>query len=86
MMRVDKFLKTSRLIKRRTLAREICDQGRIQINQRPCKASTKVVVGDQLTIQFGQKELVVQVDQLLDTANKEQASKMYHVLKEDIIQ
>lgn len=83
---MDKFLKTSRLIKRRTLAKEICDQGRIKINQRPCKASSKVAVGDQLTIQFGQKELVVQVDQLLDRATKEQASQMYHVLKEDIIQ
>lgn len=84
-MRVDKFLKTSRLVKRRTLAKEVCAQGRVSIDGRPCKAGTEVKVGDMLTIRFGQKELTVQIEQLLDSANKEQARGLYQVIKEDII-
>lgn len=84
-MRVDKFLKISRLVKRRTLAKEVCDQGRVKLNQRPCKASSVVAVGDYLSIRFGQKEVTVRVERLLDSASKEQANSLYHVVSEDII-
>lgn len=81
-MRLDKFLKVSRLIKRRTLAKEICDQGRIQINGRPAKASTDVQVNDRLTITFGTKILEVQVQAVAEHVKKEQAAAMYTVLSE----
>ncbi len=84
-MRVDKFLKTSRLIKRRTLAKEICNQGRVKLNHRPCKASSTVAVGDLLSIQFGHKEVTVRVKHLLNSASKEQASQCYQVVKEEDI-
>lgn len=85
-MRVDKFLKVSRLVKRRTLAKEICDQGRVKLNNRVCKASTTIRVGDLLSIQYGKKEVTVKVEQLFDSASKEQASQCYRVIKEvDIV-
>lgn len=56
-MRLDKFLKASRLVKRRTLAKEVCDQGRVQINGRPSKAGTAVAVGDTISIRFGNRTL-----------------------------
>ncbi|GIM46052.1 RNA-binding S4 domain-containing protein [Collibacillus ludicampi] len=81
-MRLDKFLKVSRLIKRRTLAKEICDQGRIQINGRPAKASTEVRVDDVLTITFGTKIVEVKVHAIAEHVKKEQAAEMYTVLSE----
>lgn len=83
MMRLDKFLKVSRLIKRRTLAKEVADQGRIQINGQVAKASSNVKVGDELSIQFGQKILTVQIESLQESAKKEEASQLYKVLKEE---
>lgn len=85
-MRVDKFLKTSRLIKRRTLAKEICKQGRVKLNDQPCKASATVNVGDHLSIRYGHKEVTVQVKNLLESASKDQASQCYEIVKvEDIV-
>jgi ribosomal 50S subunit-recycling heat shock protein len=81
-MRLDKFLKVSRLIKRRTLAKEVCDQGRIAINGRPAKASTKVNVGDVLTVTFGTKILEARVELLQESAKKELAAQMYTILSE----
>lgn len=60
-MRLDKFLKVSRIIKRRSVAKEIADQGRILVNDRPAKSSTKVAAGDTLTIKFGNKTEVVKI-------------------------
>ena len=60
-MRLDKYLKVSRLIKRRTVANEACDAGRVLINDKPAKASTNVKVGDTLTIQFGNKDVKVEI-------------------------
>ena len=60
-MRLDKYLKVSRLIKRRTVANEACDAGRVFINDRPAKASANVKTGDVITIQFGNKEVKVEV-------------------------
>ncbi|MFS3916375.1 RNA-binding S4 domain-containing protein [Bacillus australimaris] len=82
-MRLDKFLKVSRLIKRRTLAKEVADQGRISINGIQAKASSDVKEGDELQIRFGQKLVTVQVNELKDTTKKEEAAGMYTVLKEE---
>jgi ribosomal 50S subunit-recycling heat shock protein len=84
-MRLDKFLKVSRLIKRRTLAKEVADQGRIMINGAVAKASSTVKVGDELTIQFGQKKLTVKVTDLKETTKKEEAANLYEVIREERI-
>ncbi|MGC5326806.1 RNA-binding S4 domain-containing protein [Brevibacillus sp. SYSU BS000544] len=81
-MRLDKFLKVSRLIKRRTLAKDVCDQGRIEINDRPAKASSNVKIGDKLAIRFGQKVVVVAVDDIKENPRKEEAASLYHVIGE----
>ncbi|WP_050613578.1 RNA-binding S4 domain-containing protein [Bacillus testis] len=82
-MRLDKFLKVSRLIKRRTLAKEVADKGRISINGLPAKASSNVKVGDELFIQFGQKLVTVRIEKLQETVRKEEAADMYSVVKEE---
>jgi len=84
-MRLDKFLKVSRLIKRRTLAKEVADQGRITINGSPSKAASKVAAGDELVIRFGQKLVTVEVLNLQETVKKEDAASMYRVVKEEKI-
>lgn len=82
-MRLDKFLKVSRLIKRRTLAKEVADQGRILINGNKAKASTVVKEGDELQIRFGQKVVTARVDQLRENVRKEQTAEMYTILNEE---
>lgn len=82
-MRLDKFLKVSRLIKRRTLAKEIADQGRIFINGKQAKASSDVKLGDELQIQFGNRILTVKVENISETAKKDEAASMYSVIKEE---
>ncbi|MBT9670708.1 RNA-binding S4 domain-containing protein [Secundilactobacillus kimchicus] len=82
-MRLDKFLKVSRIIKRRTVAKEIADKGRILVNDRPAKSSTDVRANDTLVIKFGNKTLTVQVLQLLDTTKKQDAENMYKIISED---
>lgn len=69
-MRLDKFLKVSRIIKRRTVANEACDAGRVLINDKPAKASTNVRVGDILTIQFGNKETKVEILDVQETVKR----------------
>lgn len=83
MMRLDKFLKVSRLIKRRTLAKEIADQGRIFINGKQAKASSDVKLDDELQIQFGNRILTVKVEKISETAKKDEAASMYSVIKEE---
>ncbi|TMV44283.1 RNA-binding S4 domain-containing protein [Paenibacillus mesophilus] len=82
-MRLDKFLKVSRLIKRRTVAKDVSDQGRIWINGREAKASSTVKIGDELVIRFGQKSVTVRVERIAETTRKEEAGEMYTVLKEE---
>lgn len=82
-MRLDKFLKVSRIIKRRTVAKEIADQGRITINDRVAKSSTDVSPNDRLVIKFGNKTLTVQVLQLLETTKKQDAENMFKIVSED---
>lgn len=82
-MRLDKFLKVSRLIKRRTLAKQVADQGRITINGKVAKASSVVKEGDELAIRFGQKIVTARVEVLKDSTKKEDAASMYTILKEE---
>lgn len=84
-MRLDKFLKVSRLIKRRTVAKDVSDQGRIWINGKEAKASSAVKIGDELVIRFGQKSVTVRVDKLSESVRKDEAGEMYTVLKEQSI-
>jgi ribosomal 50S subunit-recycling heat shock protein len=82
-MRLDKFLKVSRLIKRRTLAKEVSDQGRIEINGKEAKASTIVKVGDELTLRLGHRKVTARIDRIQETSRKEEAAEMYTILKEE---
>lgn len=84
-MRLDKFLKVSRLIKRRTLAKEVSDQGRILVNGIQAKASTNVKVGDELTVRFGQRVVTVKIEKLQETTRKEEAAEMYTTIKDERI-
>ena len=79
-MRLDKFLKVSRLIKRRTVANEACDAGRVLVNDRPAKASARVKAGDVLEIQFGSKSVRVEVLNVQETVKKEEAQELYRYL------
>lgn len=79
-MRLDKYLKVSRLIKRRTVANEACDAGRVLINDKPAKASTNVKAGDVITIQFGNKEVKVEVLDVQETVRKEEAKELFRYL------
>ena len=81
-MRLDKFLKISRIIKRRTVAKEVADKGRIQVNGKLAKSSTDVKVGDELRIQFGNKILEVAVEELHESTKKDDAAKMYRIISE----
>ena len=79
-MRLDKFLKLSRLIKRRTVANEACDAGRVLINDKPAKASANVKAGDILTIQFGNKDVKVEVLDVQETVKKEEAKELFRYI------
>ena len=74
-MRLDKYLKVSRLIKRRTVANEACDSGRVLINDKPAKASANVKEGDILTISFGNKEVKVEVLDVQETVKKRRSQR-----------
>ena len=78
-MRLDKFLKTSRLVKRRTVAKEMCDGGRVSVNHRPAKAGTEVKEGDIITIEKSGKVTEVEVLQTRDNAPASQAAEMYRL-------
>ncbi len=79
-MRLDKYLKVSRLIKRRTIANEACDAGRVTINDRPAKASADVKAGDIIEIRFGNKEVRVEVLSVQETVRKEDAASLFKYL------
>lgn len=80
-MRIDKYLKNSRLIKRRTVAKEACEQERITINDKIAKPGTEVREGDVICIRFGTSTIKVKVTKLLETVRKEDASDMYEVVE-----
>ena len=79
-MRLDKYLKVSRLIKRRTVANEACDAGRVLVNDKPAKASVPVKAGDTVEIQFGSKNVKVEVLDVKDTVRKEDAENLFRYL------
>lgn len=79
-MRLDKFLKVSRLIKRRTVANEACDAGRVLVNDKTAKASLNVKEGDVIEIQFGTRAVKVEVLDVQETVNKDEAKELYRYL------
>lgn len=79
-MRIDKFLKVSRLIKRRSIAKEMADQGRITVNDKVAKSSTSVSVNDVLEIHYGTRDVKVKIINILDTTKKDEANTLYEVI------
>lgn len=79
-MRLDKYLKVSRIIKRRTVANEACDASHISVNGKPAKASYDVKVGDVIEVRFGARTLSVRVTAVMETVRKSEATEMYEVL------
>ena len=82
-MRLDKYLKVSRIIKRRTVAKEACDGGRVSINCKPAKAGAEVKENDLLEIRFGSRVGRYRITDVREVVRKEAASEMYAVLEED---
>jgi ribosomal 50S subunit-recycling heat shock protein len=81
-MRLDKFLKVSRLIKRRTVANEACDAARIFVNGKAAKASYSVKIGDLISVTFGTKTVTVRVLEIKETTKKAESASMYEVVSE----
>ena len=80
-MRLDKYLKVSRIIKRRTVANEACDAGRVTVNERLAKASHEVKIGDVVEIKFGNKTTKFEILETGDTVRKEDAAHMYQIVE-----
>lgn len=80
-MRIDKFLKNSRLIKRRTIAKEACDTGKVTLNDKQAKAGSEVKIDDIIKLEFGRGPLVVRVLLLSESSKKEDASGMYEIIE-----
>lgn len=76
-MRLDKYLKVSRLIKRRTVAADACNAGRVMVNGKVAKAGTTIKVGDEIEIVFGNRNVKVRVDSIAETVKKDDAKEMY---------
>ncbi|MEI7885563.1 MAG: RNA-binding S4 domain-containing protein [Clostridia bacterium] len=81
-MRLDKYLKVARLVKRRTLAKELCDAGRVKHNGRVAKAGSDITIGSLLTLAYGNKEIDIRVMQIFNQARVDVANTMYDVLAE----
>ncbi len=79
-MRIDKFLKNSRLIKRRTVAKDACDQGRVFVNDKVAKAGSEVRVGDVIRVEFGNSSISARVLDIKDSSKKEDAAGMYEII------
>ncbi len=85
-MRLDKYLKVSRLVRRRTLAKDVADNGRIEINGKTAKSSSKVAIGDELTLYYGNRILKVRVTEIKDSTKKQDAALMFETLSEERIE
>lgn len=81
-MRLDKYLKVSRLIKRRTIAKEVSDAERILVNGKVAKASKEVAVGDTIEVTFGKKVVTIKVTNIIDSTKKSDAAEMYELISE----
>jgi len=79
-MRIDKFLKVSRIIKRRTVANEVCSAGRVRVNEKPAKPSTEIATGDRIDISFGNGVTSIRVTSVKESTRKEDAADMYEIL------
>lgn len=79
-MRIDKYLKASRIIKRRTVAKEACEQGKVSINGKTAKPGDEIKIGDVIAVSFGSGEMKVQVLELKESVGKDQADSLYKVL------
>jgi ribosomal 50S subunit-recycling heat shock protein len=84
-MRLDKLLKVSRIIKRRQTAKEVSDAGKISVNEKVAKSSTPLKVGDEITLHYATKTLVIRVLQIKDSTKKEDASQMYEIVREEVV-
>lgn len=84
-MRLDKFLKVARIIKRRPLAKEIAEKDRIKVNGQVAKPSVNIAVGDEIEITFGRTVLTIQVNKLKEHVRKEEAAMLYEIVKEEKI-
>jgi ribosomal 50S subunit-recycling heat shock protein len=84
-MRIDKYLKVSRIIKRRPVAKELLDAGKVMLNQQVAKASATIKIGDRITVTYGNKIIALQVVSLLENVRKEEASSMYQLLQEIVL-
>lgn len=83
-MRLDKFLKVSRLVKRREVAKQLCDGGDVLINGKPAKPSVEVVPGDELTLHLGRHTIVAKALEIKPYANKDQAGDMYQIISDEV--
>ena len=79
-MRIDKYLKVARIIKRRTVAKEACDIGRVFLNGKPAKAGAEVAVGDEIEVQFGSSVFKARVLIVQESVRKDDAADMYEVM------
>ncbi len=79
-MRIDKYLKNARVIKRRTVAKEACEQGRVFVNGKSAKPGTEVSVGDEIEIVFGTKPMKIRVEKLTEHVMKDDAKEMYTII------
>lgn len=84
-MRLDKYLKTARILKRRTVSKELADQQRVYVNGKIAKPSTDVKVGDEIRVLFGHRELAVKVMMIQKQVNKNDAALMFEVIEEKVI-
>jgi ribosomal 50S subunit-recycling heat shock protein len=84
-MRIDKYLKVSRIIKRRPVAKELLDAGKVMLNQQVAKASATIKIGDLITVTYGNKIIALQVVSMLENVRKEEASSMYQLLQEIVL-
>lgn len=85
-MRLDKFLKVSRIIKRRTLSKEISESSRVKVNGKVAKPGTKLKIGDEIEIEFGRSLLTVKVKELREHVLKEDSAMLYEIIKEEKIE
>lgn len=81
-MRIDKYLKNARIIKRRAIAKEACDQGRVLVNNKPAKPGTEVNTGDEIEIIFGSKPMKIKVEQVLEHVVKDDYKEMYSIIND----
>lgn len=81
-MRLDKFLKVSRVIKRRTLAKEVCDRGQVEVNGRPAKAGADIKPGDMVRINFGSRKVVLEVVSVKDNIPAKSAAELYRMIED----